>query len=148
RRHTRFSRDWSSDVCSSDLVVFPYKHPVNNRNCHKSGKSQSNIGNDFTALIPDLFLKNKFISRPARKPENIFKKQSGADDNFGQKKQKKQCHNMHTFGSLSFGSIKTFKIKNQTCNNDDKQQQVCANSGFSLRKSVNNMAGINFAQNN
>src|SRR5690606_40685264 len=22
RRHTRFSRDWSSDVCSSDLVVF------------------------------------------------------------------------------------------------------------------------------
>src|SRR5690606_39330966 len=28
RRHTRFSRDWSSDVCSSDLcrspVAFPY----------------------------------------------------------------------------------------------------------------------------
>src|SRR5690606_40949157 len=23
RRHTRFSRDWSSDVCSSDLVVAP-----------------------------------------------------------------------------------------------------------------------------
>src|SRR5690606_39638145 len=23
RRHTRFSRDWSSDVCSSDLVVLP-----------------------------------------------------------------------------------------------------------------------------
>src|SRR5690606_41064852 len=22
RRHTRFSRDWSSDVCSSDLVAF------------------------------------------------------------------------------------------------------------------------------
>src|SRR5690606_41032095 len=22
RRHTRFSRDWSSDVCSSDLAVF------------------------------------------------------------------------------------------------------------------------------
>src|SRR5690606_40954012 len=22
RRHTRFSRDWSSDVCSSDLLVF------------------------------------------------------------------------------------------------------------------------------
>src|SRR5690606_40225610 len=22
RRHTRFSRDWSSDVCSSDLCVF------------------------------------------------------------------------------------------------------------------------------
>src|SRR5690606_27214671 len=25
RRHTRFSRDWSSDVCSSDLVIF-YTH--------------------------------------------------------------------------------------------------------------------------
>src|SRR5207302_8344984 len=23
RRHTRFSRDWSSDVCSSDLVLLP-----------------------------------------------------------------------------------------------------------------------------
>src|SRR5690606_40046051 len=23
RRHTRFSRDWSSDVCSSDLHLFP-----------------------------------------------------------------------------------------------------------------------------
>src|SRR5690606_40669113 len=22
RRHTRFSRDWSSDVCSSDLIAF------------------------------------------------------------------------------------------------------------------------------
>src|SRR5690606_39516113 len=24
RRHTRFSRDWSSDVCSSDLTMLPY----------------------------------------------------------------------------------------------------------------------------
>src|SRR5690606_40309858 len=23
RRHTRFSRDWSSDVCSSDLITIP-----------------------------------------------------------------------------------------------------------------------------
>src|SRR5690606_40563650 len=27
RRHTRFSRDWSSDVCSSDLSVNGY-HPI------------------------------------------------------------------------------------------------------------------------
>src|SRR5690606_41156753 len=27
RRHTRFSRDWSSDVCSSDLL-FPYDRLV------------------------------------------------------------------------------------------------------------------------
>src|SRR5690606_40222226 len=26
RRHTRFSRDWSSDVCSSDLVVSDWFH--------------------------------------------------------------------------------------------------------------------------
>src|SRR5690606_39545476 len=25
RRHTRFSRDWSSDVCSSDLTVAPWR---------------------------------------------------------------------------------------------------------------------------
>src|SRR5690606_39992290 len=24
RRHTRFSRDWSSDVCSSDLIPFAF----------------------------------------------------------------------------------------------------------------------------
>src|SRR5690606_40073092 len=28
RRHTRFSRDWSSDVCSSDLACFHAIHPV------------------------------------------------------------------------------------------------------------------------
>src|SRR5690606_39779116 len=27
RRHTRFSRDWSSDVCSSDLVFCPKSLP-------------------------------------------------------------------------------------------------------------------------
>src|SRR6266511_5447099 len=27
RRHTRFSRDWSSDVCSSDLVLVPHGPP-------------------------------------------------------------------------------------------------------------------------
>src|SRR5690606_40802510 len=27
RRHTRFSRDWSSDVCSSDLEVEPDRGP-------------------------------------------------------------------------------------------------------------------------
>src|SRR5690606_41076846 len=28
RRHTRFSRDWSSDVCSSDLPGTPVSWPV------------------------------------------------------------------------------------------------------------------------
>src|SRR5690606_39326607 len=26
RRHTRFSRDWSSDVCSSDLITLDRRH--------------------------------------------------------------------------------------------------------------------------
>src|SRR5207302_2444938 len=28
RRHTRFSRDWSSDVCSSDLVPVDNRHQL------------------------------------------------------------------------------------------------------------------------
>src|SRR5690606_40753950 len=28
RRHTRFSRDWSSDVCSSDLVFYEELHTL------------------------------------------------------------------------------------------------------------------------
>src|SRR5690606_1398559 len=31
RRHTRFSRDWSSDVCSSDLLVARQIHQQSNR---------------------------------------------------------------------------------------------------------------------
>src|SRR5690606_39530769 len=31
RRHTRFSRDWSSDVCSSDLRVRPLPDPPPHR---------------------------------------------------------------------------------------------------------------------
>src|SRR5690606_40126089 len=31
RRHTRFSRDWSSDVCSSDLYTSNSIHPFANR---------------------------------------------------------------------------------------------------------------------
>src|SRR5690606_40656762 len=30
RRHTRFSRDWSSDVCSSDLAANSPLHPEDN----------------------------------------------------------------------------------------------------------------------
>src|SRR3712207_7664133 len=27
RRHTRYWRDWSSDVCSSDLLIVAHNHP-------------------------------------------------------------------------------------------------------------------------
>src|SRR5690606_40764818 len=33
RRHTRFSRDWSSDVCSSDLLVCAWSVGRSGRTC-------------------------------------------------------------------------------------------------------------------
>src|SRR5690606_39692747 len=40
RRHTRFSRDWSSDVCSSDLALFgPACGPVRLGGCRVVGKT-------------------------------------------------------------------------------------------------------------
>src|SRR5690606_40357049 len=44
--HTRFSRDWSSDVCSSDLFAHPQRkqdepwHPVGYRTCWLRPRSQ------------------------------------------------------------------------------------------------------------
>src|SRR5690606_40373408 len=57
RRHTRFSRDWSSDVCSSDLVGFltlPIMAAINN------------FGHDFgqiSAQLPELkiLLQDKYF---------------------------------------------------------------------------------------
>src|SRR5699024_12002834 len=34
RRHTRSKRDWSSDVCSSDLYLFPWEHMINTEQQH------------------------------------------------------------------------------------------------------------------
>src|SRR2546429_2709079 len=36
RRHTRCSRDWSSDVCSSDLHYTPFLHPAKTASFHFS----------------------------------------------------------------------------------------------------------------
>src|SRR5690606_40399512 len=56
RRHTRFSRDWSSDVCSSDLLL-----DVVMEGTDKPGKDEDGFdGNvailtgELSALIPDL----------------------------------------------------------------------------------------------
>src|SRR5690606_39561607 len=38
RRHTRFSRDWSSDVCSSDLAKTAYGHLKNAQGAHFDDK--------------------------------------------------------------------------------------------------------------
>src|SRR5690606_41058830 len=36
RRHTRFSRDWSSDVCSSDLNARPIRDVLSHHNAAKN----------------------------------------------------------------------------------------------------------------
>src|SRR5690606_40191485 len=59
RRHTRFSRDWSSDVCSSDLSGFYVRPPdchyavsahaeIYKMNARQTGSGQSNV--DFFAV--------------------------------------------------------------------------------------------------
>src|SRR5258707_9233070 len=43
RRHTRYWRDWSSDVCSSDLVAFvPHARPI--------AKKEPAVPRDFTGI--------------------------------------------------------------------------------------------------
>src|SRR5690606_39379795 len=37
RRHTRFSRDWSSDVCSSDLQIATSTYATRYSNCNRVG---------------------------------------------------------------------------------------------------------------
>src|SRR5690606_22888166 len=41
RQHTRFSRDWSSDVCSSDLEKKPVEKKAVNKPVKKAEKSDS-----------------------------------------------------------------------------------------------------------
>src|SRR5690606_40849697 len=52
RRHTRFSRDWSSDVCSSDLS-FQYDH-INDKN-PKTNKTGIRCHHFIIALILRFF---------------------------------------------------------------------------------------------
>src|SRR5690606_39286525 len=47
RRHTRFSRDWSSDVCSSDLASFAGRRESIARQLHAQAESLgATIGDD------------------------------------------------------------------------------------------------------
>src|SRR5690606_39856939 len=59
RRHTRFSRDWSSDVCSSDLdqhgivwppALAPFQVALIPMNMHKSTRVQAVAEQLYTAL--------------------------------------------------------------------------------------------------
>src|SRR5690606_40880555 len=55
RRHTRFSRDWSSDVCSSDLPeLFKTKHLQGHQGMQTSN-AMGTIKNDVRARIQFIF---------------------------------------------------------------------------------------------
>src|SRR5690606_5891822 len=61
RRHTRFSRDWSSDVCSSDLYLIG------------AGKTayavKQELGVDGTLLGVDVVCDNQLVLKDATEPE-------------------------------------------------------------------------------
>src|SRR5690606_39595970 len=48
RRHTRFSRDWSSDVCSSDLTCLPAKY----RDCRPAAPATPRPGTGLLTPTP------------------------------------------------------------------------------------------------
>src|SRR5690606_40380246 len=51
RRHTRFSRDWSSDVCSSDLVTVAHDVPLEPPIARDDRVLIDDVTGDFTADI-------------------------------------------------------------------------------------------------
>src|SRR5690606_40309602 len=55
-RHTRFSRDWSSDVCSSDLELGYRTAVLSTDPAHSLGDSfDRRIGNELVELAPNLW---------------------------------------------------------------------------------------------
>src|SRR5207302_7246441 len=62
RRHTRFSRDWSSDVCSSDLDHAP---PA-------ATPPRQGHGNDFVHLLGREFALSSTISRTRLAPRRFL----------------------------------------------------------------------------
>src|SRR5690606_41058068 len=54
RRHTRFSRDWSSDVCSSDLLLPGLQLAGNNRAGLPAGKLIHMNGGKARSCLPKI----------------------------------------------------------------------------------------------
>src|SRR5439155_9126819 len=69
RRHTRWPRDWSSDVCSSDLQWFRRRVWVQQhlRLPRRRKRSKSQLGRALTESAPDFTdreVLSRFVTRP------------------------------------------------------------------------------------
>src|SRR5438876_8463863 len=60
RRHTRWTGDWSSDVCSSDLSGLPTMVPVTNNDL-KIGRYQVFSKGYFAGLIDEVSIYNRAL---------------------------------------------------------------------------------------
>src|SRR5690606_11467914 len=64
RRHTRFSRDWSSDVCSSDLAVFAHRVEGGEREHLKAARVGENGSVPLHELVQPAHVANEFVAGP------------------------------------------------------------------------------------
>src|SRR5699024_12167312 len=53
RRHTRSKRDWSSDVCSSDLFIASVRPPFANPDWSLNVSVNGALNRDYAAALPD-----------------------------------------------------------------------------------------------
>src|SRR5690606_40520158 len=67
RRHTRFSRDWSSDVCSSDLIAAELRlHAADDEPAHGANGAHRNDGDDERAQQCGLYQRGDVVHVEAR----------------------------------------------------------------------------------
>src|SRR5690606_39721435 len=59
RRHTRFSRDWSSDVCSSDLTIEETVKEIISEVYLKKDEALKAFSEKFDGIIPDKLVLEK-----------------------------------------------------------------------------------------
>src|SRR3712207_2278739 len=62
RRHTRYWRDWSSDVCSSDLVLVNAKVPNNMKDIHEKDEK---IAEEIKKIEEQLNGSGRVLIRPS-----------------------------------------------------------------------------------
>src|SRR5699024_11369556 len=84
RRHTRSKRDWSSDVCSSDLLHFAQLASTNGADgvvcsVHEANRIKSICGSSFQTVTPGIRLANAALDDQKRVATPAFARNNGAD---------------------------------------------------------------------